>query len=81
MSLITTYQDPIALTHKREQDEIIKAAQEKAFGLAVDYNVDSCKHDAKLGMCYLVSARRTKAGINTTYRNEAAILRHNNMGV
>lgn len=78
MSLITKLPtdmpSSIATTRKRQQDEIIKAAQENAFHLAVDYNVPSFKYNDKLGICYLTWARKTRAGISTTYTNEAAII-------
>lgn len=81
MSIVTTYHDPIALTRKAAEDDIIIQATYKAAELAVQYGIESYKHNDKLGLCLLVGARRRKGNVDATYRNETAILNHYNMGI
>lgn len=76
MTLVTTYQDSAAITIKQAEEAIVKAAQEKAIKIAVDYNLESVRFNNDTPF-FLVSARRTKGkGMNVTYRSEASILRH-----
>lgn len=73
--LITTYQDEQAITIKQGEEATIQAVQDRAFELAFSYDVEAYKISKTLGVCYLTSARKTKAGVNATYRNETAILK------
>jgi hypothetical protein len=74
MALITTYHDPIAISRTRADDDYIIEAQKNAHDIAMNYGVPSVKYTDKLGLCYLTWARRTKAGVSTTYTSEAALL-------
>ena len=66
-------------TMDRAGDEIIKEAQERACELAGQYNVETYKYDAKLGICYLTAVRRRGGRITaTTYANERNIINNYN---
>lgn len=76
MTLVTTYQDPVAVTIKQAEEAIIKAAQEKSIQIAVDYNLESVRFVNDTAF-FLISARRKKGnGMNVAYRSEASILKH-----
>lgn len=53
----------------------LAAAQERAFDLAIDYDIDGYKVNGLNGQLhYLTSARRTRRGINAVYSSEANII-------
>ena len=74
MALVTTYNDPNAIAAQQTADQIVIEAQKKASDLSAVYGVPSIRVHDKLGITYLVAARRTKAGVNLTYRSETAII-------
>jgi hypothetical protein len=84
--LITTTPANMPQSIKTIKQQIIHEAIQKAALLAVQYGQPMFKVCPKTDVIYyLTNARHNPArrggGVNTTYHNEAAILRHHNMEV
>lgn len=74
--LVKEYHHLPAIQATRANDEIIKAAQERAALLAVQNGVECYKYNEMLGMCYLTKVRKHRGKVTmTAYSNDAAIIK------